>query len=264
MKVSATIISVCLTLFLLCVRCSREEPARPQAPKNKVTRPIQMPAPEKVETSLTGVEEQAKTEVKDAGEVGSAAIEERELRPPETYTEEREAASEEESRYYVAQKGESLSGIAAREDVYGDSLKWPLLYRLNMDKLGKWQAAEDLPDREVPKGLRLKTISPNEIRESLKDIGYDAWAVNVLSGTTNREIIPAAITLMRNGYPVYITRVKFKEKDWMRLRVGFFKNRSDAENAWENIMTILNLTDSWIVKVAKQELEEFGGKRAIP
>jgi hypothetical protein len=128
-----------------------------------------------------------------------------------------------------------------------------------MDKLGKLRLAEDLPDRELPEGVRLKIVSPDEMRENLKDIGHNVWAVNVLSGTSNGQIIPAAIRLISNGYPVYITRVKLKGKDWMRLRVGFFKNRTDADKEGKKIMTILNLADSWITEVRKQELEEFGG-----
>ena len=259
MKVSAAIISICLTLFLLCVGCSREEPAPPPVQKTKVTKPIKMPAPVKAKTSLTGREEKDKTEANDGGEVKKAAIEERALKTPETDAREKETAREEVIGYYIVKRGESLSGIAAREDVYGDSLKWPILYWLNMDKLGKLQLAEDLPDRELPEGVRLKIVSPDEMRENLKDIGHIVWTVNVLSGTSNGQIIPAAIRLISNGYPVYITRVKLKGKDWMRLRVGFFKNRTDADKEGKKIMTILNLTDSWIAKAEKQELEEFGG-----
>jgi hypothetical protein len=218
-----------------------------------------MPAPEKAKASLTGREEKAKTEAKDGGGVKTAAIEERALKTGETDAREKETASEEVIGYYIVRKGESLSGIAARENVYGDSLKWPILYRLNLDKLGKLRLAEDLPDRELPEGVRLKIVSPDEMRENLKDIGHNVWAVNVLSATSNGQIVPPAIRLIGNGYPVYITRVKLKGKDWMRLRVGFFKNRTDADKEGKKIMTILNLADSWITKVRKQELEEFGG-----
>jgi len=259
MKVSATIISICLTLFLVCVSCSREEPAPPPVQKTKVRKHIKMPPPEKAKTSITSGEEKAKTEAKEGGEVKTAAIEERALKTPETDGGEHETEIEEVIGYYIAKKGDSLSSIAAREDVYGDPLKWPILYRLNMDKLGKLQFGEGLPDGEVPEGLRLRILSPNEIRENLKRIGHNVWVVSVLSGTTDREVIPAAIRLIRNGYPVYITRVTVKAKDWMRLRVGFFKNRSDADNEGKKIRTMLNLHDSWITKVGKQELEEFGG-----
>jgi len=259
MKVLATIISICLTLFLVCVSCSREEPAPPPVQKTKVRKHIKMPPPEKAKTSITSGEEKAKTEAKEGGKVKTAAIEERALKTPETDGGENETEIEEVIGYYIAKKGDSLSSIAAREDVYGDPLKWPILYRLNMDKLGKLQFGEGLPDGEVPEGLRLRILSPNEIRENLKRIGHNVWVVSVLSGTTDREIIPAAIRLIRNGYPVYITRVTVKAKDWMRLRVGFFKNRSDADKEGKKIRSMLNLHDSWITKVGKQELEEFGG-----
>ncbi len=259
MKVSATIISICLILFLLCVSCSREEPAPLPVQKTMVRRPITMPPPEKAKTSITGSEEQAKSETKEGGEVKTAPIEERTLETPETDAGQKAREMEEVIGYYIAKKEESLSSIAAREDVYGDPLKWPILYRLNINKLGKLQLREDLPHREVPEGLRLRILSPHEIRENLQRIAHNVWAVSVLSGTTDREIVFPAIRLIKNRYPVYITSVKVKEKDWMRLRVGFFKNRTDADQARKKIMSMLNCHDSWVTKVARQELEEFGG-----
>jgi hypothetical protein len=258
MKISVTIISICLTLVLLCVTCSREEPAPPPAQKTRIRKPIKMPPPEKAKTSIAG-EEKARTEAKEAGEVKIAAIEERALEMPETDVGEEETEMEEMIGFYIAKKGDSLSSIAAREDVYGDLLKWPILYRLNMDKLGKLQLGEGLPDGEIPDGLRLRILSPSEVTENLKRIVHNVWAVSVLSSTTDQEIISAAIRLIRNGYPAYITRAKVKGKDWMRLRVGFFKNRTDADKEGKKIMSMLNLHDSWITEVGKEELEEFGG-----
>lgn len=259
MKLAATIISICLTLFSLCVSCSREEPAPLPIQKTKIRKPITMPPAKNAKTSITGSEEQAESEPKEGGEVKTAAIEEGALERLEADPGEKAREMEEIIGYYIARKGDSLSGIAEREDVYGDPLKWPILYRLNINKLGELQLGEGLPDREVPEGLRLRILTPHELRENLKRIAHNVWAVSVLSGTTNREIIPPAIRLIKNGYPVYITRVKVKEKDWMRLRVGFFKNRTDAEKERKKIMSMLDLDASWITKVAKQELEEFGG-----
>ena len=259
MKISVTIISIYLTLFLLCVSCSREEPAPPPAQKTMIRKPIKMPPQEKPKTLMAGGEEKAITEAKEGGEVKTAAVEERALETPETDVAEKETEMEEMIGFYVARKGDSLSSIAAREDVYRDPLKWPILYRLNMDILGKLQLGEGLPDGEVPEGLRLRILSPDERRENLKRIGHNVWVVSVLSSTTDREIIPAAIKLIRNGYPVYITSVKVKAKDWMRLRVGFFKNKTDADKEGKKIMSMLNFHDSWITEVGKEELEEFGG-----
>jgi hypothetical protein len=67
--------------------------------------------------------------------------------------------------------------------------------------------------RELPEGVRLKTISPDETKENLRTRLDNVWAVNVLSATTNRKIFPPAIRRINNGYPGYITRAKIKGKD---------------------------------------------------
>ena len=282
MKVLATIISISLALFLLCVGCSREEPAPAPSPKTPVRRPIIMPPLEKAATGITGGEEKAETqeseggeqkakteetegggekaivEESEGGEVKTAAMQERAVETPEAGAGE-EAEPEDVIGWYIVKKGESLATIAAREDVYGDALKWPILYRLNMDRLGALESSDGLPHGEAPEGLRLRILSPDEIKENLTKLGQKAWVASVLSGTTDREIIPAAITLMRNGYSVYIIRAKVGERDWMRLRAGFFKDRTDADTEAKKIRSLLNVHDSWITNVGKQELEEFGG-----
>ena len=258
MKISATIITICLTLFLFCVSCSREEPAPPPVRKPKIRKPIKMPPPEKAKNAISAVEEKVKTEAKEGEEVKIAEIEEKSLKKPETEDREKETGKK-IIGYYMVIRGDSLSSIAARENVYGDPLKWTILYRLNMDKLDKLQLGEGLPDREVPEGLLLRIILPNEIRENLKRIANNVWVVSVLSSTSDSDIVPAVIKLIRNGYAAYITRVKVKGKDWMRLRVGFFNNKADAEKEGKKIINIVNLRDAWITKAGKQELEEFGG-----
>ena len=244
MRGSTQIISICLMPFLLYGGCSREEP--PPVQETKVVRPIKRPAPEKAKTLLTDRGERAKDEAREPGEVKTAAV-------------EKETAVEELTGYYIVKKGESLSDIASREDVYGDPLKWPFLYRRNLDKLSKLPLGELLPDSQLPEGLRLKIISPDEVRENLKGRLHKVWVVNVVSTTTNEGINPVAVSLITNGYPVYITRAKVKGREWIRLRVGFFKDSTEADTEGERIMTMLNLADSWVTKVDKGELEEFGG-----
>lgn len=236
-----------------------EEPSLPPVKKIKVVKPIKRPAPEKAKITLTDKEEKPKTEAKEVEEVKTAAVEEKALKTLSADDREKETEKEEVTGYYIVKKGESLSGIAARKDVYGGSLKWPIIYRSNIDKLDKLQLGEDFADSELPEGVRLKIISPDEVKENLKRRIHNVWAVNVLSATTNRKIISTTIRLIKNGYPVYITRAKVKGKDWMRLRVGFFKNKTKADTESKKIMTMLNLTDSWVTKVEKKELEEFGG-----
>ena len=44
----------------------------------------------------------------------------------------------------------------------------------------------------------------------------------------------------------------------MRLHVGFFKNKIEADMEMKKIMTLLNLDNSWVTKVGQKEFEEFG------
>jgi hypothetical protein len=61
------------------------------------------------------------------------------------------------------------------------------------------------------------------------------------------------------GFPVYIVRANVKGKEYMRLRVGFFKNRSEADEAGKKIKEQLKFQDSWSTKADKEEYEEVAG-----
>lgn len=265
MKVSITMIAICLALFFLGPGCSQEE--QPPVQKTRVTKPIEMPAQEEVKTVVTVEEAKPKPEEKDeeekkeTEEKGKEKEEVKTQKPPQPEIKEKEAATESEAGYYIVKKGDSLAGIAGKEDVYGDRLKWPVLYRYNMDRLGNFQAREDFPYMELLAGVRkLKIVTSDEARENLKRRTDNLWVVNVFSTTSTRgKIVSAAARLIKNGYPVYITSARVKGKEWKRLRVGFFGNRSEAAKEAKKMMAILNLVDSWVAKIVKKEFEEFGG-----
>jgi hypothetical protein len=161
--------------------------------------------------------------------------------------------------YCLVQKGETLSKIAGREDVYGDPIKWPSLFRHNIDKLGQMEEVEDFEHQELPEGLELKFLTHGQVSENLKKLGQKLWVVNVMSEKTSKKISPPAITLMKSGYHTYITRVTVKGEKWIRIRVGFFEKRSEAVSEEKKIIEILNNEKAWAVKIGKGELEEFGG-----
>lgn len=259
MKVPVTIIFICLTLLLSYLGCSKEEPPPPPVENYKVVMPIKRAAPETVETELPSKGEKTKEEAKEAAAVKTPAVEEKAVEPPETETREEEKAVAEEAGYYTVKRGDTLSSISAREDVYTDPLKWPILYRHNMDKIGELQLVHDFLDRELSEGVVLRVITPDEARENLRRKGTHTWAVNVLSATTQQTLISSAIRLMREGYPVYLTSATVKGKDWMRLRVGFFRNKTEADMEGKKIMTLLNISNSWVTGVGQKELAEFGG-----
>jgi len=259
MKVPATIISTCLTLSLSCFGCSKEESPPPPVEKYKVVMPVKRPAPETAETELPSKVEKGKEEAEEPAEVKTAAVGEKAVEPPGTETIEKEKAAGEEAGYYTVKRGDTLSSISGREDVYADPLKWPLLYRHNMGKIGELQLVHDFLDRELPEGVVLRIIRPDEARENLRRKATRAWAVNVLSAPTQQALISSAIRLMREGYPVYLTSATVKGRNWIRLRVGFFRDKTEADMERKEITALLNISNSWVTEVGQKELEEFGG-----
>jgi len=223
-------LSISLVFFLsgACSKESREEVQRP-----KVVVSIKKSGPEKPRPSV----------------VKKTAADERK---------QQEAAKVKEGHYKV-RKGDSLLNISARQDVYGDPMKWPSLYRLNMNGLSGMEITKGFPAVALPEGLELKFVTTAKASEELNKMGRDIWVVNVHSSETSEQIVPAAITLMKKGYCVYITTAEVGGKGWIRLRSGFYGKRQTADAAGKEIMSILEISDAWVAKIGETELEEYGG-----
>ena len=269
MKVSMGIIFIMLLLALGA--CSGEDQQPPQTPPPKVVQPIK-PSTADIEKPTTTVAEEKKPQAEEKTSTEEAAPSpDKPGTAPKPAADEKKVASEEltvpeakkkdkdEPGIYLVNKGDTLSGIAARSDVLKDPLKWPILLRLNRDKLGEWTGGEDLPERELPQGTKLQVMTVQEARADLKKESGGRWVANVLSTTSVAEIVPPAVTLVKQDYPVYIVRASVKGKDYMRLRVGFFKNRSEADEVGKKIKEQLNLKDSWSTQADKEEYEEVAG-----
>jgi SPOR domain len=155
-------------------------------------------------------------------------------------------------------EGESLSAFAAREDTCGDSLKWPRLYRLNPQPLSTLRTWKDITEKTLQPGLPLRYLSPADQNEAQSPVEAKPWVVTVLSWQSPGRLAAPAIKLMQGGFHVYIARAEVKGKQWLRLRVGFYPNRSEAMEARKKIREILGNDDSWIARAKKGELEEFG------
>jgi cell division septation protein DedD len=94
----------------------------------------------------------------------------------------------------------------------------------------------------------------------VRALGSKVWVVNVFSSRDPGQITPLAVTLMRKGYPAYSTRATVKGSEWTRLRVGFFKDKNEAEKAAQRITAILGgVATTWVVRIGQDELERFGG-----
>ena len=257
-------ICVCLTLFLSVASCSKEEEPLPPLKGNKVVKPIKKPPPpppKRAETPPVRIVSVKKTkpEQKKKADAKTAALPAKSWEKPDMGVLKKAEPAKQEPGYYYIRKGDSLARIAGRKDVYGDPLKWPILCRLNMDTLGKMAVWDDFEDRPLLEGMRLKIITPGEKEENLKKRANKMWIVNVISTPNKKEIIPATMKLMQEGYLAYITRTKVKGKDYMRLRVGFFGKKAEADAAGEKIKALLNLGDPWKTKAGREEFKEFAG-----
>lgn len=118
---------------------------------------------------------------------------------------------------------------------------------------------EDLPERTLAEGLKIEIISPEKIKGNLQKQMQSPWIVNILSAQSKQKVVPTAARLAKEGYPVYITKANVKGKEYMRVRVGFYKDQASANDASKKIKAVLNYKHTWITKVEKAELEEFGG-----
>jgi len=264
MKFSAAlVITLFLVPFLALGGCSNQEELAPLEEKIKVVRTIDKPPPKKEEKAVLLEQAVPKVEAspleipEDVKEEEEAAASEADLASPAAVD---DASQEGKGASLVeVEKGDTLSSIAAREDIYGDPLKWPILYRMNKDVLDSTEGGAIHPGKEIVPGTKLKLIDPQESAKKLLERSDHTWVVNVMSSPLEEEILPVAISLINKGFPVYITRATLKNKEWLRLRVGFFVTKTEADVEGKKIMHMLNLADSWTTRIQEEELSEFGG-----
>ena len=240
--------------FLLWGGCSKEE-KKSASPKKVIS--VRVPLKK---TPLIAEKEKGESEKKELMAAGVTAPEKEKPGPlPDDKLIKREKEKKSKEGYYTVVKGDTLSRIAGRSEIYGDPIMWPGLFRLNMEKLGKMEVKEDVQHQDLPEGIVLKFITSREVEAKLAQMGNDAWVVNLLSAQDSTTIVPCAIRLMKKGFNVYLVKAKVKGKEWIRLRVGFFKDRQKASLAGKEIMSLLDVTGAWVVKISKMEMKKFGG-----
>jgi hypothetical protein len=238
--------------------CSKEEPEEVRAPKVvvRIKKPVQKP------TIAVAAGDEAKKEpeeVASPAKMPPAPEKKQQGPPPMVKQPEKKMEKKRREGYYSVQKGDTLFKIAGRKDVYDDPLKWPSLFRINMNKLDTMEISENFPDKEIPEGIDLRFVTSQEAARNLVKLGGKFWVINVFSSQNSQKIVPAALKLMKNGYHVYIMTVTIKGKEWMRLRAGFFKDQSEATAAAEKIKLVFKEDDAWIAKTGKEERDRFGG-----
>ena len=67
--------------------------------------------------------------------------------------------------------------------------------------------------------------------------------------------------LMASGFPAYSGSAMVKEEEWIRVRVGFFRNQDEAQKAGEEIREKCYFKGPyWITRVSQKEMEDLVGK----
>lgn len=179
---------------------------------------------------------------------------------PETEKDEEiKNIEKEEKGIYTAKGDESLLKISARKNVYGDPLKWILLYRFNRDAFDHIEKDNTIPDKIIPAETNLKVVFPSDTETISNPGSKNRWVVNILSTTERENVVPDAVKLVDSGFAAYITKASVKGQNYIRLRVGFFNKKSEAENEGRQIMALLNTSDFWITKADDAEFKEYGG-----
>lgn len=277
--VPVLVVPVCLLLIIFGPACSREDQPPGYSPSPKVVQTIQPPpeqkeepAPEQ-ETAAGRPEPEAKDRLQEETppEEGDAGVKEvsageKPQAPADEKPETLPDAEQAQTGVYVVRQGDTLAGIAARQEIMEDPLKWITLLRLNREKFGGRAIGADFASRELPSGMVLRFISSGEAKERVEKPSGSMWAVNVMSASASTEgdVVTPAVMLAREGFPAYLTRVEVKGKEFLRLRVGFFSSKSEAVDEGEKIRKLLGLEEFWVTKVSAGEYEEWAGFAGTP
>ena len=152
MYVPARIFLILVALMMILAGCSGEEQAEPPDQKSIVKKSITRPKPKKAEVLPPVKEPEPETTLKEAGKTEM----------PSTETgkpfEEKQIKKEENRGYYITKRDDSLSKIALRDDIYGDPLKWPIIYRLNQSLLHQLGSDENALHKKLhePLGISIR------------------------------------------------------------------------------------------------------------
>ena len=165
-----------------------------------------------------------------------------------------------EEIFYEVGKNESLLDIARRQEIYNDALKWPSLLRFNLSEMEKMKMTERLPVEKLPEGLRLKYVSRDEASQNLKTMADRLWVVEIASSKSMNGVVPYAILLIRKGYHAYLTKSQLAGEEWIRLRVGFYKDILESLKVSDEVKVLLNTSETPMpMKIDREELEQYSG-----
>jgi hypothetical protein len=166
-------------------------------------------------------------------------------------------------KIYLTKKGDTLTKIAGSPDLYGSELKWPLIYSLNRSELNFLKEEDvSVEDRILPIGINLAILLPHEAKKSRLYVSLCEeyiWVINVSSSINKNKINKLASNLIESDYFVYFTLFDYEKKKYLRLRVGFYPSKEEAELDARVLRVKLDMPDIWVTRAKKDEIAEFVG-----
>ena len=115
----------------------------------------------------------------------------------------------------------------------------------------KKEGTEDIKLARVEEPAEEKKVPVKENR----------WIVQVAAVRTQKEAVAFKEKLMASGFPAYSGSAMVKEEEWIRVRVGFFRNQDEAQKTGEEIREKCYFKGPyWITRVSQKEMEDLVGK----
>jgi uncharacterized protein involved in exopolysaccharide biosynthesis len=118
--------------------------------------------------------------------------------------------------------------------------------------------------KEVP-SLEVKTfsersnapVSPGQEAFLPTESISSPWVINIASFSSKRYAINLLDKIKKDGFNVYITKFKQKDKLWYRVRIGFFPTREYASIVGKDLSERYVLQGLWIANVSRYEALKY-------
>jgi uncharacterized protein involved in exopolysaccharide biosynthesis/uncharacterized protein YgiM (DUF1202 family) len=97
-------------------------------------------------------------------------------------------------------------------------------------------------------------VAPTVEKRALQRDINNPWVVNMLSSLSKDYAIDFVREMKKDGNDAYVTRFNNKNRDWYRVRVGFFPTRDNALKTGKGLSEKYSLPDIWISKAPRKEI----------
>lgn len=123
-------------------------------------------------------------------------------------------------------------------------------------------AAEVIPMEKKEEVVKKEeVIKEKEVTKKEEVQKKENWVVHVASVKTQEQAMIYKERLMAAGFPAYSITTKVRGEDWIRVRVGFFNNREEAQKTGNEVeKKLIAKGPYWITNVSKKEMEDLLGK----